>query len=115
MQQTSKVTVKVDGDSIRSKAGSSSMTLGGLYRKDKEMTDQGVFMFKEKWQEGEIKTTLMHVADSDLIKIRDSKNVTVTYETDTQVTYTMANAVCAEVGELKDGEVEITFNGDPIK
>lgn len=115
MQQTSKVTVKVDGDSIRSKAGSASMKPGGLYRTENEMTDQGGFVFKEKWIPAEIKVTLIHVADSDIIKIRDSKDVTVTYEPDVGKTYTVANAVCTEIGELKDGEVECSFAGDPAK
>jgi hypothetical protein len=115
MQQTSKVTVKVDGDSIRSKAGSSSAKLGGLYRTETESTDQGTFVYKEKWIPSEIKTTVIHVADTDLIKIRDSKDVTVTYEPDVGKTLTMANAVCTEVGELKDGECEVTFQGDALK
>lgn len=115
MQQTSKVTVKVDGDAIRSKAGSASAKPGGLYRTETEMTDQGVFLYKEKWVPSEIKVTLMNVADSDIIALRDSKDVTVTYEPDVGKVLTMANAVCTEIGELKDGEVEITFQGDPLK
>jgi len=115
MRQTSKVTVKVDGDAFRSKAGSSSLKIGGLYRTETEMTDQGVFLYKEKYVPSELKTTVMHVADTDLIKIRDSKDVSVTYETDTGAVYTITNAVCTEIGDLKDGEVECSFQGDAAK
>lgn len=115
MQQTGKVTVKVDGDSIRSKAGTSSVKPGGLYRTDNEMTDQGTFVYKEKWIPSEVKTTLIHVADSDIVKILKTKDATVTWEPDVGKKFTIANAVCTEIGELKDGEVEITFMGDPAK
>jgi len=115
MQQTGKVTVKVNGSSLRSKTGSGSMIPGGLTREDNSMTDQGVFMYKEKYEPGEIKCVVMHCADTDVRGMQDSKEVTVSFEADTGAVYTMANAVCTKVGETKDGEVEVTFRGDPIK
>lgn len=113
-EQTNRVTVKVNGDAIRSKPGA-SVKIGGIDRTDSDMTDQGQFYFKPKWVRSEIKVTLIHMSDTDLAALRDSENVTVTWEPHAGKTYTMANAVCAEVGELKDGECEITFFGDPAK
>jgi hypothetical protein len=112
-QQTSKVTVKIDGDQLSSKPGATAQ-MGGV-RRPGEMTDQNVFVYKENIIPGMIKCTLVHVAETDLPAIRNFKDGTVVYETDSNVIYTMANAVCSEIGDLSNGEVEVTFMGDPLK
>jgi hypothetical protein len=113
-QQTSRVTVKIDGDTIRSKAASSAIVFGGatVEESDVTSTDQGLTVWKEKFMPAKISTTLVHLADSDLIKLLASREVTVTYETNTGVTYTIANAVALQPGELKDGECDVSFMGD---
>jgi hypothetical protein len=115
-QQTSRVTVKMDGDTIRSKAGSSSIKFGGatVEESDVTSTDQGLTVWKEKFMPGMISTTLVHLADSDLLALLAKREITVTYETNTGVTYTMANAVALQPGELKDGECDVTFAGDAV-
>jgi Phage tail tube protein len=110
-QQTGKVTVKVSGSSLRSKEGA-SIQLGGIDR-DGDMTDQGEFYFKEKYAKSEVKATLIHCSDSDLVKLRKAKNIPLTFACDSGTVYTVAGAVVATIGELKSGEVEVTFMGPP--
>lgn len=112
-QQTGRVTVKIDGDTLRSKAGA-SMQKGGIKR-PAESTDQGETIYKENVVPGVIKCTMVHMSDTDLDAISKFKGGTVQYITDTNVTYTMANAVCSDVGDLSNGEVEVTFSGDAVK
>ena len=111
MQNTGRVKVKMDGDVLRSKPGA-SLQIGGTKR-EAVPNDQGTVDFKESTAPAEVKCTLVHVATTDLDAIRDYSNGTVQFETDTGVAYTMPNAFCSDIGELKDGEVEVTFGGDP--
>ncbi len=112
-QATGRVTVVVDGDRLRSKPGA-SMKFGGEKREG-AMTDQNTSYYTETYEIAEVKATMVHMADTDLAKIRKFKNGTVQMETDTGVVYTMPNAFFADMGELKNGEVEVTFQGDPAK
>jgi hypothetical protein len=111
MQQTGRVTVKADGDTMRSKPGA-SIDIGGEEREG-GMTDQKVFYFKEKLNPAMVKCTLIHCSDTDVKKLRSLKNIEVQYETDTGVVLTVANAVTAKIGELANGEVDVTFTGSP--
>lgn len=113
MQQTSRATIKHDGNTLRTKPGASAQA-GGPQRKG-EMTDQGVFMYKETLVPGMIKGTVMHASDSEYLALRDAKDITVTYSTDSGVVLTMSNAVVAELGDLSGGEFDVTFVGDPLK
>jgi hypothetical protein len=112
-RQTGRVTVKVDGDQLRSKPGATAQ-MGGP-RRPVEMSDQGETVYKENLIPGMIKCTMIHCADTDLVALRNMINGTVQYETDTSVMYTMAGAVTSEIGDLSNGEVEVTFMGDPLK
>jgi len=112
-RQTGRVTVKVDGDQLRSKPGATAQ-MGGV-RRAYEMSDQGETVFKETLQPGMIKCTMQHCADTDLVALRNFVNGTVQYETDTGLVYTMAGAGTTEIGDLANGEVEVTFMGDPLK
>lgn len=116
MQQSCRVTVKVDGDAFRSKANSSSVTFGGLTVQENDVTstDQGVTVYKQRYMPSIIKTTLIHVAKTDIIKIVASFDKTVTFELDTGDVFTMANAVALQPGPLQDGECEISFSGDAV-
>lgn len=112
MQQSGLFTVQWDGNTLRTEAGGASIDIGGEEREG-AMTDQRVFYFKEKLNPAIVKGTVVHCSDTDLKSIRAAKNIEVQFMTDTGVVYTVANAVCGKVGELKDGKVEITFIGSP--
>lgn len=112
-QQTGRVTIKLDGTPLRSKPGA-SMQMGGINR-DHDMTDQGETLFKEKYVNGMMKCVMPHLTDTDVEKIRNFKNGTCQYTTDTNVTFTMAKASYSSSGELQNGELEVTFMGAPIQ
>jgi hypothetical protein len=111
MQQTGRVTLKIDGTPLRSKPGA-SMQIGGITRKG-SMTDQAETLYQEEYVNGQMKCTIPHLNDTDVEKIRDFKNGTVQFVTDTNVTFTMAKAFYASSGELQNGELEVTFMGAP--
>jgi hypothetical protein len=112
MKATGRVKVKVDGDLLRSKSGA-SIQLGGVKRTPVP-NDQGTVDYKEETVPAEVKCTLVHVGTTDLPAIRAFAGGNVIYETDTGIVYTVPNAFFQEMGELKDGEVEVTFGGDPV-
>jgi hypothetical protein len=113
MQQTGRVTVKVNGEPHRTKPGA-SVQIGGTKRTG-FMTDQGVFVYKEELVPGMVKATVVHCSDTDVKAIRDNKDVTVQYITDTGAILTMGNAVYSESGDLANGEIDVTWIGDPLK
>lgn len=113
MQATGRVTIKLDSDQLRSKAGA-SIQIGGIQR-DFDVTDQLESFFKEKGQVAMIKATIVHMSDTDLIKLRDWKNGTAFFTTDTGHVYTIANAAYATSGDLANGELEVTIMGDPAQ
>lgn len=112
-QQTGRVTIKLDGEPLRSKPGA-SMKVGGIERKY-SMTDQGETLYQEEYTNGEMQCTIPHLTDLDVDKIRDFKDGTCQYVTDTGATFTMAKAGYAQSGDLKNGELEVTFKGAPCK
>lgn len=111
MQVSGRATIKLDSDSLRTKPGA-SMNPGGITR-DFDTTDQLQAYYREKGTPSVIKATIIHAADTDLIKLRNWKNGTATFETDTGRVFTVANAATATLGDLSGGEVEITIMGDP--
>lgn len=109
-QKTGRVTIELDGDSLTSQPGA-TIQLGGI-EKTGEMSDQSSFHYTESEIPAEIIATIIHVADTDLIAIRAFSGV-ATYKTDTGVTYSVAEAQCANLAELGGGVVRATFIGRP--
>jgi hypothetical protein len=113
MQATGRVTIKLDSEQLRSKPGA-SIQIGGIQR-DFDVTDQLESYFKEKGSVAVIKCTIVHASDTDIIKLRDFLNGTAFFTTDTNHCYTIANAALATMGDLANGEVEVTIMGDPAQ
>lgn len=112
-QQTGRVTIKRNNNAFRSKPGA-TIDIGGEEREGM-MTDQGVFLYKASNKMATVECTMPHMSDTDLKEIRDSKDVTVQFVTDTAVTYTVANAVLQTTPKIEDGEVKLTFIGSPAE
>lgn len=112
-QQTGRVTIKLGSESLRSKPGA-VIQIGGVTR-EYAMTDQGESYYKENMVCASIRATMPHFADTDLIKLRNWKNGVAFFETDSGVLYTVPKAGTANVGDLTNGEVEITIMGDPAQ
>ncbi len=113
MQVSGRATIKLDSDSLRTKPGS-TLQIGGITR-EFDTTDQLQAYFRERGSVAVIKGTIIHASDTELVALRDWKNGTATFETDTGRVYTVANAAVANVGELSGGEVEVTIMGDPAE
>lgn len=112
-QQTGRVTIKLDGEALRSKPGASLQT-GGIQRTG-DMTDQGEFYYQEKYIPSTIKCTMPHFIDTDLPKLRAWKNGTATFVSDTGASFTVAKACVTELGDLSNGEVDVTIMGNPVR
>jgi hypothetical protein len=110
-QQTGRVTIKLGSETLRSKPGA-SLQIGGIAR-DFDATDQMESFYRETPKAAQIKCTMPHMADTDIIALRDWKNGTAHFVTDTGRTFTVSNAAIADVGDLSNGEVEVTIGGDP--
>jgi hypothetical protein len=112
-RKTGRVTVTVDGNVLKSKPGA-SIKIGGVMR-EPIMDDQGGYNYTETLEPSQVKCTLLHVAETDLPALRAFVDGTVHYETDTGVSYVVTGAGTGEIGELANGEVEVTFNGPPAE
>jgi hypothetical protein len=110
-QVTGRVTIKLGSESLRSKSGA-VLNIGGITR-EFNVTDQLESYYIEKGTVSTIKAIMPHMSDTDLIRIRNFKNGTAFYETDTGHLYTVPNASLATIGDLSNGEVEITMMGNP--
>lgn len=111
MQVTGRVRIKLDSDQLRTRPGA-VMNMGGIAR-DFDVTDQGESYHREKSTVGMVRGTIVHASDTDLVKLRNWKG-TAFFETDTNRLYTLANAAVASIGDLSNGEVEVTIMGDPM-
>ena len=113
MQQTGRVTIKRDGSAFRSKPGA-KIDPGGVKRTP-EKTDQGVTMYKEENVPPMVECTIMHTSDLDILDLSNAKDWTLTFQTDTGVTYTIANAFTVEPVSMQNGECPVKFSGDNAK
>lgn len=111
-QVTGIVYVKVNGALLRSKEGA-KLNLGGKERSP--VVGHSVYGFTEKVVPATVECTLAHTADTDLVALGALTGATVQFETDTGVTFVVANAFTTKTLELKggDGEVTLEMNGDP--
>lgn len=112
-QATGRVTIRLGSDSIRSKPGA-TLNIGGINR-EYDVTDQGEVYYRERNSIASIRATMPHFSDTDLIKLKQWVNGTAFFETDSGVMYTIAKAGTATIGDLTNGEVEVTINGEPAQ
>jgi len=114
MQLTGIAFVKVDGDTLQSKPGA-KIKLGGKKRTPK--VGHKVYGYTEEVEASELDVTLFHSAATPLEDYRTKTEAVILFETDTGVTYQIANAFLTETPELSDGEGEVTlkFAGDPAE
>lgn len=109
-QATGRVTIKLDGDVIRSRSGASLQT-GGVVR-EPLTTDQGSIFYREDITPAAVVATVVHIAETDIQALRALRDFTCTFETDTGVSWSISNAFVTEVGALANGEFELTINGN---
>lgn len=109
-QATGRVTIKLNGDVLRSRNGASIQT-GGIIR-EPLTTDQGAIFYREDITPAVIVATIVHLADTDIQALRSFRDFTLAFETDTGDGWSISNAFVTEVGELSAGEFQLTINGN---
>jgi hypothetical protein len=114
MKLTGIVTIKVDGEIMRSKEGA-KLSLGGKERT--AQTGNKVYGFTEKLVPSMCEFTLAHAGGDDLIGLQNSVDTTLEFETDTGDTYMIRDAFSTKPAELTGGEgdVAMEFSGQPAE
>lgn len=112
-QASGKATVKLENVALRTKKGA-KLNLGGEKR-NADATDQGLVFYTAENVPAEVECTIVHMSDTDLIALRDAKNITVVFETDTGVVYTVSNAFLTEPPTLQNGECPVKFAGSAAR
>lgn len=110
-QATGRVSITLDGDLIRSRTGASLQT-GGVVR-EALTTDQGTIFYREDITPAQVTATVVHLGDTDVQGLRSLRDFTCKFETDTGVAWSISNAFVADVGELSNGEFQLTIQGNP--
>jgi hypothetical protein len=111
-QVTGIVKIYLNGSLQRSKEGA-SLVLGG-YEKTPQ-SGHSLYGFSKKFQPAEVEFTMSHMADTDLIALRDLEDTTLKFETDTGLSYVVTGATLTTSPKLTGGEgdVEVTMQGNP--
>lgn len=111
---TGLVSIKVNGATLRSKPGA-SLKPGGKIKKA-EMDSNGFAGHSvDEIKPGEIKCTLLHAGDTDVVALQQISDATVVFETDSGQTYLVRQAGTEGEVEMKGKEVDITFTGAPAE
>ncbi|KMN47932.1 hypothetical protein VL04_00665 [Chromobacterium violaceum] len=63
----------------------------------------------------EVKFTLRHGSDEDVVALQQLEDVTLLFETDSGQSYLVANAGTVGEVELKGNKVEVTMAGNPAE
>lgn len=113
-QVTGIVKVYVDGTLRRSHEGA-KLDLGGYERT--MQTGHKVYGYSEKVVPAKITFEEAHMADTDLIELKDMVDATAKFECDTGVNYLITNACTTKTLELSggDGKVSVEIQGDPAE
>lgn len=108
------VYVRVDGELIRSEDGATIMT-GGMERE--EVMASGVLAgYKEKAVPSEVECKMPHTTTApDMVDINGWVDKTLSFATDTEISYLITNAFISEPTKMDGGFVEIKFKGDPAQ
>ena len=114
-QVTGTVFITIDGEQVQSKPGASLM-FGGFER-TAVVTNDRVSGYTETPVAAEVEFTLAHRSDTDVIGLRDLRNATVMFGSDTGKLYMVANAFTTTPPRLSGGEgdLEMKMAGDPAE
>lgn len=107
---TGLATIKINGDTLRSKEGA-SLKVGGPVKKAESDVNGFAGHSVEAIKPGEVKCTLIHAGDTDLTALQNIEGATVVFETDSGQHYLVRDAATEGEVELKGKEVELTLTG----
>jgi len=110
-QFTGTCVIRMDGLSLQSKE-KAKLDIGGKERMP-IYADHVLVGFSEKPIAAKVTATLAHSASTDLIAIRDARNVSIDFETDSGVIFLIAGAFATKSPELTagEGDVDVEFMG----
>ncbi|WP_374498097.1 phage tail tube protein [Vogesella indigofera] len=107
-------TIKLNGATLRSKLGA-SLKVGGPIKKAETDSNGFAGHSVEEIKPGEIKCTLLHTSDTDVVALQQISDATVVFETDSGQTYLVRQAGTEGEAEMKGKEIDITFTGAPAE
>ena len=110
---TGTVVIRIDGRSIRSKAGA-KLNLGGFER-NPQYADGQLIGFSKKPVSSSCTCTLVHTATSDVEALNNIEDNTLVFECDSGAVYTARGVFLTKPPEISDGdgEVSVEFMGQP--
>lgn len=114
-QITGRCWVSVNGALLRSKTGAKLTGVGGIERK--AVTGPQVWGHVENAIAPTIEATLVHTPDLSLRTLNSIVDGTVTFETDTGVTFVLRHAWCQTAPGVVEGEgdISVVFGGMSIE
>lgn len=105
---TGRVTINVDGVTLRSKSGSKLTNFGGVSRKAVPGAN-GINGYVEETVVPTIECTISHGGDTSLTAFAKMTDVTVNFICDSGKIYTMPHAYLADAPGVADGEGDVTL------
>ena len=106
-QVTGRVFIALNGQRIRSKEGATLDT--GGFKRDAQMSDAGVDGFSEAVAVPSVECKINDTAEVKLDDLKNFKDGTLVFETDTGKTYTLNNAWIAEPPKMTKGEWSLKY------
>ncbi|OWY40065.1 hypothetical protein CEK28_04840 [Xenophilus sp. AP218F] len=113
-QMTGMVYVTLNGQRKRSKPGASLKPGGKIKEAVNDVHGYCGTAVKEI-KGAEIKFTIPHASDEDVVALQNLADVTVLFETDSGQRYLARGADTVGEVELKGNEVEVTLSGQPAE
>ncbi|PAL25474.1 phage tail tube protein [Sphingopyxis sp. GW247-27LB] len=114
-QVVGQATIKVDGDTLETKAGA-TLELGGPVR-TAQRGDYQAGAFSEETVESKLTCTLLVKRNTRITNLREIDNATVTFNADTGQVFIMRQAYCADnISLAAAGEgASVVFQGPPAQ
>jgi hypothetical protein len=108
---TGRVSIKVDGRLYQSKEGATLkyVDADGVESREMVITDQGPLGTRDKSGAPTVEATFPHTADLSLAALMAIKNATLTYTTDSGISFILYQATCLGAVSMSGGEVSTSF------
>ncbi|MEO9385305.1 phage tail tube protein [Chromobacterium phragmitis] len=113
-RMTGVVYITLNGQKKRSE-GDASLKVGGKIREQIKDANGPCGLATKEVVGGEVKFTLRHGSDEDVVALQQLDDVTVLFETDSGQRYLVASAGTVGEVELKGNKVEVTMAGNPAE
>ncbi|OQS44027.1 phage tail tube protein [Chromobacterium haemolyticum] len=113
-KMTGLCSIKLNGANKRSKPGA-TLKPGGAIREPVTDSNGVCGLAVKEYKPGEIKFTIQHGSDEDVVALQNLEGVTALFETDSGQRYMVRDAGTVGEVEIKGNEVELTLAGQPAE